>query len=97
MDAFTVRKEAKDHGAGRRIEGCFFDGAPVIVVEDVITTGGSALSAIEAIEGAAGTVVGVLGVVDRLEGGRAAIEQSGYPVQTMVTVRDLGVDPDGRA
>ena len=96
LDAFTVRKEAKGHGARRRIEGCFFEGASVIVVEDVITTGGSALSAIEAIEESAGTVVGVLGVVDRLEGGRAFIEQSGYPLLAMVTIRDLGVEPDGQ-
>lgn len=95
MDAFTVRKQPKSHGTARRIEGCFSDGLTVIVVEDVITTGGSALSAIEAVEAAGGHVSGVLAVVDRLEGGRQKLEARGYHVETMVTVRDLGVDPNG--
>ncbi len=94
FDAFVVRKEPKGHGTGRRIEGCFTEGSRVVVVEDVITTGGSALTAIKAVEDARGVVVGVLGVVDRMESGRAAIEKAGYPVLTMVTIRDLGVEPD---
>jgi len=92
MDAFTVRKQVKAHGTGRRIEGCFAAGARVIVVEDVITTGGSAIQAIEAVEQAGGEVAGVLAVVDRLEGGRAAIESAGYDVHALVTLRDLGVE-----
>ena len=94
LDAFVVRKEPKAHGTGRKTEGCFTEGSRVVVVEDVITTGGSALTAIKAVEDARGVVVGVLGVVDRMEGGRAAIEKAGYPVLTMVTIRDLGVEPD---
>ena len=94
FDAFVVRKESKGHGTRRRIEGCFTEGSRVVVVEDVITTGGSALTAIKAIEDAQGVVVGVLGVVDRMESGRATIEKAGYPVLTMVTIRDLGVEPD---
>ena len=94
FDAFVVRKESKEHGTQRKIEGCFTEGSRVVVVEDVITTGGSALTAIKAVEDARGVVVGVLGVVDRMEGGRAAIEKAGYPVLTMVTIRDLGVEPD---
>ena len=97
LDAFSVRKQAKDHGAGRRIEGCFTKGSGVVVVEDVITSGGSAMSAIKALEQAGGKIRGVLAVVDRLEGGRAAIENAGYPVRTMVTVQDLGVDSSGHA
>ncbi len=91
MDAFTVRKRPKDHGTGRRIEGCFKEASEVIVVEDVITTGKSALSAAQAVDDEGGRVVGVLAVVDRMEVGREAIEAAGYPVLTMVTVRDLGV------
>ncbi len=94
LDAFTVRKQAKEHGARRRIEGCFSKGDRVVVVEDVITTGGSALTAAAAVEEAGGVVVGILGVVDRMEGGRKAIEEAGYSVQTMTTIRDLGVEPD---
>lgn len=93
LDAFTVRKEAKGHGTGRRIEGNFAPEGPVIVVEDVITTGGSALQAVEVIEKAGGSVSGVLAVVDREEGGREAIEEQGYPVRSLVTLTDLGVRP----
>ncbi len=89
VNAFTVRAAAKTHGAGRRIEGCFEPGARVVVAEDVITTGGSALRAVEAIRDGGGTVLGVLAVVDRGEGGREAIERSGLPVHSLVRVGDL--------
>ena len=82
---FTVRKEAKDHGRGKRIEGNFAAGQQVIVVDDVITTGGSTLEAIEAIEAEGGKVVAALVLVDRQEGGREAIESRGIPVFPMFT------------
>ena len=91
LDAFTVRKAAKTHGTGRRIEGCFAAGTDVVIVEDVITTGGSALEAITAVVAEGGTVLGVLAVVDRDEGGRGAIEGAGHQVETLLTVRDLGL------
>ncbi|HYJ78634.1 MAG TPA: orotate phosphoribosyltransferase, partial [Longimicrobiaceae bacterium] len=69
VHAFTVRKEPKAHGTGRRVEGCFAAGDRVVVVEDVITTGGSALKAVAAVEAEGGTVLAVLAVVDREEGG----------------------------
>ena len=78
--AFTVRKEAKQHGTGKLIEGPFRAGDRVAVVEDVITTGGSALKAIAAVRAAGGRVAGVLAVVDREEGGREAIEAEGVSV-----------------
>ena len=78
--AFTVRKEPKAHGTGRLIEGPFRADDRVVVVEDVITTGGSARRAIDAVRAAGGVVVGVLAVVDREEGGREAIEALGVPV-----------------
>jgi orotate phosphoribosyltransferase len=87
--AFTVRKEAKTHGTGRLIEGPFRSGDRVAVVEDVITTGGSALRAIDAVRNAGGDVVGVLAVVDREEGGREAIEGAGVPVISLVRARDV--------
>lgn len=93
IDAFSVRKEPKQHGTARTIEGCFRVGAPVVVVEDVITTGASALKAAEAVRAAGGRVSGVLAVVDREEGGRAAIEQAACPVAVLVTARELGVTP----
>lgn len=87
--AFTVRKEAKTHGTGKLIEGAFEPGDRVVVVEDVITTGGSALKAVEAVRAAGGTVVGVLAVVDREEGGREAIEAAGLEVAALARAAEL--------
>lgn len=89
LRAFTVRKEAKDHGTGRLLEGPFREGDRVAVIEDVLTTGGSALRAIDAIREAGGTVVGVLALVDREEGARQAIEKTGIPVVTLVTASQI--------
>lgn len=93
LDAFTVRKQAKEHGTAKRIEGCFQSGYPVVVVEDVLTTGRSARDAIEAVESEGGHVLGVLAVMDREEGGREAIERAGYLVETFLTASDLGLGP----
>jgi orotate phosphoribosyltransferase len=91
IDAFTVRKEAKDHGTSRRIEGPFRPGATVVVVEDVITTGDSARRAIDAVQAVGGRVAGVLALVDREEGGREALEGLGYVVVPLVRLRELTV------
>lgn len=95
--AFTVRKEAKAHGTGRLIEGPFRPGDRVAVIEDVITTGGSALRAVDAITAAGGEVAGVLAVVDREEGGREAIEARGLPVLALVRARDVLTRLDGES
>ena len=87
--AFTVRKEAKAHGTGRLIEGPFRTGDRVAVIEDVVTTGGSALKAIAAVRAAGGDVAGVLALVDREEGGREAIEAEGVPVRALARARDI--------
>jgi orotate phosphoribosyltransferase len=89
LRAFTVRKEAKSHGTGKTIEGPFQEGDRVAVIEDVITTGGSALRAIEAVRAANGTVVGVLALVDREEGGRQTIEAAGIPVLSLVSASQI--------
>lgn len=87
--AFTVRKEPKAHGTGRQIEGPFRAGDRVAVIEDVITTGGSALRAVEAIRAAGGTVAGVLALVDREEGGRQAIESAGLQVLALARASEV--------
>jgi len=87
--AFTVRKEPKQHGTGKLIEGPFREGDRVVVVEDVITTGGSALKAVDAVRHAGGTVLGVLALVDRQEGGREALEAAGLEVLPLATAADL--------
>lgn len=89
IHAFSVRKRAKRHGTGRRIEGCFESGARVVVVEDVITTGGSALQACEAIRTERGSIVGVLAAVDREEGGSEAIAEAGFEVVSMFGVAEM--------
>ena len=89
LQVFTVRKAAKDHGRQKRIEGNFAKGDSVVVVDDVITTGGSTLQAIDAIEEAGGRVAFVLVLVDRQEGGREAIEQRGHAVVSIFTRADL--------
>ena len=89
IQAFSVRKRAKRHGTGQRIEGCFESGARVVVVEDVITTGGSALQACEAVKAEQGTILMVLAAVDRQEGGRETIEQGGYRVESLFGVDEF--------
>jgi orotate phosphoribosyltransferase len=91
VDAFSVRKETKAHGTGRRVEGNFSPGDPVVVVEDVITTGGSALKAIEAIREEGGSILGILAVVDREEGGRSVLEGLGHEVVALTTSTRLGL------
>lgn len=89
LRAFTVRKEAKLHGTGKLIEGPFRASDRVAIVEDVITTGASALRAVEAVRAAGATVVGVLALVDREEGGREAIEETGLPVISLVSATQI--------
>lgn len=89
LQVFTVRKEPKGHGRGKRIEGNFKEGDTIIVVDDVITTGGSTLKAIDAIEAEGGKIAFALVLVDREEGGREAIEARGLPVVPLFTRTDL--------
>lgn len=89
LDAFTVRKEAKAHGTGRRIEGGFQPGADVVVIEDVVTTGDSALRAIQVVEEAGARVLGVLTVVDREDSGRDRLERAGYALVALFTASEL--------
>ena len=89
LRAFTVRKEAKAHGTGKLIEGPFRSGDRVVLIEDVITTGGSALRAAAAVRQAGGEILGVLALVDREEGGREALEAEGLSVRSLATASDL--------
>ncbi len=95
IHAFTVRKEPKAHGTGRRIEGCFTPGNRVVVIEDVITSGGSALRACAAVEEEGGEVLSVLALVDREAGGREAIEARGYPVWALFRASELLAEAGG--
>ena len=87
--AFTVRKAPKAHGTAKLIEGPFNAGDRVVVIEDVITTGGSALKAIAAIREAGGEILGLLALVDREEGGRETIEAEGISVRVLTPARSI--------
>jgi orotate phosphoribosyltransferase len=91
VDAFIVRKEPKGHGTGQWIEGrkTIPDGSRVAVLEDVITTGGSASKAIERCRAEGLVVAGCYALVDRQEGGREAIETLGVPVDALYTRADF--------
>jgi orotate phosphoribosyltransferase len=92
LKGFIVRKEAKGHGQKRDVEGPVAPGESAVIVEDVLTTGGSALAAIERAEAFGLRIVKVIGIVDRLEGATEAFAQRGYAVESLLTVRDLGIE-----
>ena len=92
LDAFVVRKEPKDHGRGRQVEGPDVAGKRVVVLEDTSTTGGSPLKAIEALERVGAIVVGVAVIVDRNTEARARIEGAGYPYRFAFDLGDLGLE-----
>jgi orotate phosphoribosyltransferase len=95
--AFFVRKETKQHGLQRRIEGPLLDADDrCVIVEDVVTTGGSTLEAIAAVREAGHQIVGVISVLDRLAGGAEAIEAAaGAPYVACATIDDVYPDrPD---
>ncbi|HEV7813251.1 MAG TPA: orotate phosphoribosyltransferase [Leifsonia sp.] len=91
-DAFVVRKEPKDHGRGRQVEGPDVSGKRVVVLEDTSTTGGSPLAAIAALEKVGAVVVAVAVVVDRDTGAKEIIEAAGYPYFSAIGLADLGLE-----
>lgn len=90
-DAFVVRKEPKDHGRGRQVEGPDLDGRRVVVLEDTSTTGASPLKAARAVEAVGATVVAIATIVDRDTGAREAIEAAGYEYRSAISLDDLGL------
>jgi orotate phosphoribosyltransferase len=94
-----VRKEAKGHGLQRRIEGPLLDAEDrCVVVEDVVTTGGSTLLALDALREAGHEVVGVVSVLDRLAGGGSRIEEAaGAPYVALATIDDVYPERPDRA
>lgn len=91
IDSFIVRKEPKGHGTGQWIEGrkTIPDGSRVVVIEDVVTTGGSALKAIERCRAENLEPVACVALVDRMEGGREAIEAQAVPLDALFTREDF--------
>jgi orotate phosphoribosyltransferase len=97
--AFFVRKETKQHGLQRRVEGPLLDASDrCVIVEDVVTTGGSTLQAIEAVREAGHEIVGVISVLDRLAGGAEKIAAAaGAPYVACVTIDDIYPDRPDRS
>ncbi|MBQ6106953.1 MAG: orotate phosphoribosyltransferase [Thermoguttaceae bacterium] len=93
LKGFLVRKEAKGHGTNKFVEGPVQPGESVIIVEDVVTTGGSSLKAIERAVEFGLKVKGVYAILDRMEGGREAFEKAGYKLKSLFTIRDFGIEP----
>jgi orotate phosphoribosyltransferase len=94
LKGFMVRKEPKDHGTGKQVEGPVSPGQRVVIVEDVITSGGSALKAVEAAQAFGLVVERVIGIIDRLAGGEEAFRAKGLELITLTTIRDFGIEPE---
>jgi len=88
-----VRKEAKGHGTQKFIEGPVEPGMKVVVVDDVITTGGSSLLAVERIQEFGCEVVQVVGLVDRMQGGAQNFASQNLPFRSLLTIQDFGIEP----
>jgi len=91
LKGFMVRKQSKGHGTNQFVEGPISAGDRVVIVEDVVTTGGSSFDAIEKVEALGVTVERVITIIDRLEGGKELFESKGYAFQSLFTVRDFGI------
>ncbi len=93
LDGFLVRKQPKDHGTQRFIEGPVKPGSRVVIVEDVVTTGGSALQAVDRVTEFGCQVVCVLGIVDRMEGGAENFAKRNLSFRSLLTIQDFGIQP----
>ena len=93
LDGFLVRKESKGHGTNKFVEGPVKPGQTAVIVEDVVTTGGSSLQAIERAEAFGLKIKTVIAILDRMEGGRQAFESAGYTLKSLFTIRDFGIEP----
>ncbi len=92
LDAFMVRKQPKDHGTGKQVEGALEAGTRVAMLEDTVTTGGSTLKAIEAVERERGAEIAVIiAMVDRMQGASELFTKAGYRFQPIFTIEELGV------
>jgi orotate phosphoribosyltransferase len=95
LAGFMVRKEPKGHGTNQFIEGPVQPGDKVVIVEDVVTTGGSSLRAIERAEAFGLEVTGVIAIIDRMEGGAEAFAKAGYELSSLLAITDFGIRPPG--
>ncbi|MBI1899837.1 MAG: orotate phosphoribosyltransferase [Planctomycetia bacterium] len=93
LRGFMVRKESKGHGTNRFIEGPVRPGDEVVILEDVVTTGGSSILAIERCREFGLVVRGVICIIDRLQGGAEEFGKMGLSFQSLLSIRDFGIEP----
>jgi len=93
LNGFMVRKEAKGHGTKKYVEGPVQPGQKVIVIDDVVTTGGSALLAAERIQEFGCDVICMVGIVDRMQGAAQNFAENNLPFRTLLTIEDFGIEP----
>ena len=86
-----IRNQKKDYGTAKQLEGVLAEGDRVLIVEDVVTSGGQVLEGAKVIQDAGAQVVKIVAVIDREEGGRAAIESAGFSFDSLFTKSDLGI------
>ena len=96
LEWFSVRKQAKDRGTRQRVEGARLGpGRQVLLIEDVVTRGGSIADAMEAIQATGATVVAAVSFVDRAEFGAEIFRRHGIPYRALLTYKDLGIEAVG--
>ncbi len=88
-----VRNQKKGYGGDKLIEGIVNAGERVLIVEDILTTGGQVLEAAKVLQGMGIEVAGICGVIDRLEGARQNVESAGFRFDALFTTKDLGIEP----
>ena len=91
LSGFIVRKEEKNHGTGKMVEGPISEGQASVILEDVVTTGGSSLRAIQLAQEAGLKIRKIICIVDRLAGGREAFEEMGLGFESLFTIEDFGL------
>lgn len=93
IDGFLVRKESKDHGTKKYVEGPVKPGSKVVIVDDVVTTAGSALQSVDRAVEFGCEVIQTVGIIDRMEGGAANFEKRGLPFRSLLDITDFGITP----
>lgn len=93
LKGFIVRKEAKEHGTQQMVEGPVVPGDQVVIVEDVVTTGGSSILAIERARDFGLEVTRAIAIVDRLQGGEEKFRDAGVAFESLLTIKDFGLQP----
>jgi orotate phosphoribosyltransferase len=88
-----IRNQKKDYGTAKLVEGVLNAGETVVIVEDVMTTGGQVLESCKVLTEMGVKIDRIIGVIDRMEGARENIEKAGYRFEALFTTRDLGIDP----